>query len=162
MLITYASRTLNKHEINKPVIEKELLAIAWGIEFFRPNLFARKFIVVTDHGPLVSLFTHKNSYSKVTRVRLELCDYVFEIIYKKGSINTNADALSRIKIDSDMLKQKPKMIITKLTRRIYLEKILTRIYGNIHHCKKYKMSKFKLDAGINTHNKQVSTTIGLT
>ena len=58
--ICYASKTLGKHDLNKPVIEKELLSIHWGIEFFRPYLLGRKFIVVTDHRPLVSLFTHRN------------------------------------------------------------------------------------------------------
>ena len=33
-----------------------------------------------------------------------MSDYDFEIVFKKGKINTNADALSRIKIDSDTLK----------------------------------------------------------
>ena len=33
-----------------------------------------------------------------------MSDYDFEMVYKKGKISTNADALSRIKIDSDMLK----------------------------------------------------------
>lgn len=81
-----------------------MLAIHWGINFFKPYLYGRKFIVVTDHRPLVSLFTHKNPSSKLTRVRMDLSDYDFEIIYKKGTMNTNADALSRIKIDSDILK----------------------------------------------------------
>ena len=81
-----------------------MLAIHWRIEFFRPYLFRRKFIVVTDHRSLISLFTHKNQSSKLTRVRVELCDYDFEIIYKQGKMNTNADALSRIKLNSDMLK----------------------------------------------------------
>ena len=80
MPITYASRALNKHEINKPGIEKELLAIHWGIAFFRLYLFGRKFIVVTDHIPLVSLFTHKNPSSKLTRVRVELYDYDYETL----------------------------------------------------------------------------------
>ena len=40
----------------------------------------------------------------MTRVRVELCDYEFEIIYKQEKMNTNADALSRIKLNSDMLK----------------------------------------------------------
>lgn len=40
----------------------------------------------------------------MTRVRLELSEYDFDIVYKKGILNTNADALSRIKLDSDMLK----------------------------------------------------------
>lgn len=102
--ISYASRSLNKHEKNKPVIEKELLGIYWGIQFFRPYLYGRRFTVVTDHRPLVSLFSHKNPSSKLTRIRLELSDYDFDIVYKKGSNNTNADALSRIQLDSTILK----------------------------------------------------------
>lgn len=102
--ISYASKSLAKHDINKPIIEKELLAIHWGIHFFRPYLYGRKFVVVTDHRPLVSLFSHKNPSSKMTRIRLDLCDYDFEIIYKKGKINTNADALSRIILNSETLK----------------------------------------------------------
>lgn len=103
--ISYASKTLVKHDINKSVIEKELLPIHWGINFFRPYLMGRKFTVVTDHRPLISLFSHKNPSSKMTRIRLDLSDYDFEIAYKQGKMNTNADALSRIKIDSDILKK---------------------------------------------------------
>ena len=51
--ISYASKTLGKHDLNKPVVEKELLAKHGGIEFFRPYLFGRKFIVVTDHRSLI-------------------------------------------------------------------------------------------------------------
>lgn len=102
--ISYASRSLNKHEIRKPIIVKELLAIHWAIGHFRPYVFGTKFFVVTDHRPLVSLFTHKNLSSKLTSIRLDLSDYDFEIIYKQGSLNTNADALSRIKITSDTLR----------------------------------------------------------
>ena len=59
---------------------------------------------MTDQRPLISLFTHKNQSSKLTTVPVELCDYDFEIIYKQGKRNTNADALSKIKLNSDMLK----------------------------------------------------------
>lgn len=102
--ISYASKSLSKHDLNKPTIEKELLAIHWGINFFRPYLYGRDFIVVTDHRPLISLFSHKNPSSKMTRIRMDLSDYNFEIQYKKGKINTNADALSRIVLNSDTLR----------------------------------------------------------
>ena len=55
-------------------------------------------------GPLISLFSHKNPSSNFTRIRIDLSDYDFEIVYKKGKINTNADALSRIKLNIEMLK----------------------------------------------------------
>lgn len=101
--ISYASRTLNKHEVKKHILEKELLAIHWAIKFFRPYLYGTRFTVITDHRPLISLFTDKNPSSKMTRVRLDLIDYNFEIKFKPGKLNSNADALSRIKMDTDIL-----------------------------------------------------------
>lgn len=133
--IAYASRSLNKHELNKPIIEKELLAIHWGINYFRPYLFGRKFIVYTDHRPLVSLFTHKNPSSKLTRIRVDLMDYDFEIIFKQGKMNTNADALSRIKIESDELKEMiPKYKIDVLTRA--MKKNKNKILNEDKNCAK--------------------------
>lgn len=56
-----------------------------------------------DHRPFFALLTHKNPSSKFTRIGLELSDYAFEIIYRKGSNNTNADALSKIQLNSALL-----------------------------------------------------------
>lgn len=47
LLISDASKLLTKHDISKRVTEKELLAVHWGINFFRPYLYSRKFIGVT-------------------------------------------------------------------------------------------------------------------
>lgn len=94
--ICYASRTLNDHEINYSTIEKELLAIIWATKYFRPYLFGRKFIIETDHKPLTWLFSIKEPNSKLVRWRLKLSEFDYEIKYKKGTKNSNADALSRI------------------------------------------------------------------
>ncbi|QBP37036.1 putative RdRP [Lampyris noctiluca errantivirus 1] len=95
--IAYASRTLNEHEINYSTIEKELLAIIWGTKYFRPYLYGVKFIIRTDHKPLTWLFSLKDPNSKLLRWKIKLDEYNYEIQYKKGITNTNADALSRIK-----------------------------------------------------------------
>ena len=42
----------------------------------------------------------KEPNSKLVRWRLKLEEYDYEIIYKKGKYNTNADALSRIQINA--------------------------------------------------------------
>lgn len=96
--IAYASRTLNPAEINYSTIEKELLAIVWAVKYFRPYLFGVRFKVVTDHKPLRWLFSLKEPNSKLVRWRLKLAEYDYEIIHKKGKLNTNADALSRVEI----------------------------------------------------------------
>lgn len=97
--ISYASRTLNKAELNYSTIEKELLAIVWSTKHFRPYLYGRKFIIITDHKPLLWLFNVKDPGSRLLRWRLRLEEYDYEITYKKGSLNVNADALSRIQIN---------------------------------------------------------------
>ena len=96
--ISFASRTLSSSECNYSTIEKELLAIVWATKYFRPYLFGRKFLIVTDHKPLMWLMSLKEPNSKLVRWRLKLAEFEFEIVYKKGKANTNADALSRIKL----------------------------------------------------------------
>ena len=97
--VAYASRTLSDTEINYSTIEKELLAIIFCVETFRPYLYGRRFTLVTDHRPLVWMHNIKNPGSKLLRWRLRLGEYDYDVIYKKGSANSNADALSRNPFD---------------------------------------------------------------
>lgn len=94
--IAYASRILNKAELNYSTIEKELLAICWSVKHFRPYLYGRKFTIVTDHKPLTWLFSIKDPGSRLIRFRLKLEEYEYNIVHKAGKNNTNADALSRM------------------------------------------------------------------
>lgn len=98
--VAYASRSLNKAEKNYSTTQKELLAIIFAIDHFRPYIFGTKFIVVTDHRPLVYLNNTKNPTSQLLRWKIRLSEYDFEVIYKKGKINMNADSLSRNPVDS--------------------------------------------------------------
>lgn len=102
--VAYASRAFTRGEANKSTIEQELTAIHWAINYFRPYLYGRRFIVKTDHRPLVYLFSLKNPTSKLSRMRLELEEYDFSIEYIKGTTNAIADALSRIEVDIESLK----------------------------------------------------------
>lgn len=94
--ISYASRTLNSAEQNYSVTEKELLAVVWGTHTFRPYLFGRKFQIISDHQPLIWGLKVKDPSSRLLRWRIKLEEYDFDINYKPGKSNTNADALSRI------------------------------------------------------------------
>lgn len=98
--VAYASRTLSDTESRYSTIEKELLAVIWAVKHFRPYLYGKKFTIYTDHRPLAWLYSLKEPNSKLTRWRLRLEEYDFEIKYKKGQQNTNADALSRVKINA--------------------------------------------------------------
>jgi len=102
--IAYASRLLNPPEKNYSTIEKELLAIVYCTHYFRPYVHGQKFILVTDHKPLIWLHSVKDPTSRLLRWRLKLAEYEYEVIYKAGKTNINADALSRNPVENQSIK----------------------------------------------------------
>lgn len=113
--VAYASRPLNKAELNYPIIQKELLAIVWSIKHFRPYLYGKQFIIKTDHKPLIYLFGMKDPSTRLLKFRLQLEEYDFKIEYVKGSENV-ADALSRVTISSEELKSLNSKVSLVMTR----------------------------------------------
>ena len=93
--VSFASRTLCDSEIKYSVIEKELLAIAWGVKEFRHYIYGKKFTVETDHKPLVAFRSMQDTSEVIERLKGKLGAYDFEIKYIKGRSNYVADALSR-------------------------------------------------------------------
>jgi hypothetical protein len=60
--LSFASRVLNKHEVNYNTTEKELLAVVFGVQTHRCFLHGRKFKLITDHAALKLLITVKNHH----------------------------------------------------------------------------------------------------
>ena len=90
--IKFASRTLSDAERNYAQIEKEGLAIIFGIKRFQLYLYRRKFTLVTDHQPLTRIFGPKSSVPQLTAARLQrwavlLSGYDFDIIFKNSADN---------------------------------------------------------------------------
>ena len=50
--VCYISRTLNEHERNYSVTDKEFLAIVWSVSKLRPYLWGNRFKITTDHLPI--------------------------------------------------------------------------------------------------------------
>ena len=93
--VAYASRTLNATERRYSQIEREALAIYWGILRFHVYLYGTDFKVITDHKPLETIFTAKHDPpARIQRWILKLQCYTFKVLYQPGSQNA-ADVLSR-------------------------------------------------------------------
>ncbi|GAQ89454.1 putative retrotransposon protein [Klebsormidium nitens] len=94
-VVAYASRSNNKAESNYSSYAGECLAAVWGVRYFRVYLYGARFILYTDHRPLEWLVTNPNLTGMHARWALMLQEFDFEVRYRKGLINMNADGLSR-------------------------------------------------------------------
>ena len=104
--IAFASRTLTKTEQGYAQIDKEALAIIWGVKKFHVYLFGRSFTLYTDHQPLTSIFHPHKSIPVVTAARLQryalfLAGYDYQIEYKNTKVHSNADGLSRLPLKTE-------------------------------------------------------------
>ena len=99
--IAYASRSLNSSEKNYSRIEKEGLAIIFGVAKFYMYLFGRKFTLRIDHKPLLKIFAPDSATPVLAAARLQswsllLSSYHYEIEFKSSAEVASADALSRL------------------------------------------------------------------
>ena len=57
--VAYASRLMSKTERRYAQIEKEALAVTWGCEKFTDYILGQKFLIESDHKPLIPLLNTK-------------------------------------------------------------------------------------------------------
>nr|GEY17604.1 reverse transcriptase domain-containing protein [Tanacetum cinerariifolium] len=87
-----AFETLKK----KLTVEKEMLAVVYAFEKFRPYLVLSKSVVYTDHSALKYILSKKNSKPSLIRLVLLLQEFDIIIHDKKGTENLAANHLSRL------------------------------------------------------------------
>ena len=99
--IAYASRVLTRAEQNYSQLDREALALVFGVKKFHQYVYGRKFQLETDHKPLTYIFGPKKGIpqmaaNRVQRWAIFLAGYDFDISHMKGKDNGPADALSRV------------------------------------------------------------------
>ena len=93
--VAFASKKLLPREQNYSTIEREALAIMWGVQKFQNYLYGQHFYLETDHHPLQYLDRAKFQNSRLMRWALILRPYRFTVRAIKGVQNVGADFLSR-------------------------------------------------------------------
>ena len=102
--VAFASRSLAPAEKNYSTVEKEALAIIYGIKKFHMYLFGRHFEILSDHKPLQHMFhaskgTPTMASARLQRWSIALGAYDYTLRYKPGPNHGNADMLSRLPVD---------------------------------------------------------------
>lgn len=69
--ISFMSRTLTSPESNYSQLDKEGLAVMFGIKRFHKYLYWRKFVICTDHKPLLFLFNEMKAVPNLASLRVQ-------------------------------------------------------------------------------------------
>jgi len=95
-VIAYASRGLSCSEARYPAYKLEFLALKWAItEKFHDYLYGNSFTVITDNNPLTYLLTTAKLDAASYRWLAALSTFTFDIKYRAGKQNMDADGLSK-------------------------------------------------------------------
>jgi hypothetical protein len=85
--------------LNETTLQLNSNVLLLFVNYFRPYLYGKHFTIYTDHSALqwlLKLKTIKNGLTgRMARWQLILQPYDYEIKYRPGTVNANADALSR-------------------------------------------------------------------
>ena len=96
-VVAYASRGLKCSEQNYHSNKLEVLVLKWAVtKKSHDHLYGHRFVVVTDNNPLTYVLTTAKLDAVGHCWLAELSAYNFELVYKSGRTNIDADALSRL------------------------------------------------------------------
>ena len=99
--VAFASLSLSSAEKKYARLEKEGLAIAFGVKNFHHYLLECRFSIYSDHKLLQYLFSVDKAIpamasARIQRWALTLTAYDYDIVFKPDDPHANADILSRL------------------------------------------------------------------
>ena len=99
--VTFASRSHSPAEKNYAQLDKEGLAIVFGVRHFYQYLLGHRFTIYLDHKPLQYLFSESKAIPTmasacIQRWALTLSAYDYDTVFKPGTQHANADVLSKL------------------------------------------------------------------
>ena len=99
--VGYASRSLAVAEVNYSQLDKEGLAVVFGVKKFHQFVCGRNVVIQTDHKPLLGLLSSDKPLPlmvspRVARWRLALQAYQYKLVYAPAARQAHSDGLSRL------------------------------------------------------------------
>ena len=99
-VIAYGSHAMTSHEIGYCTTRKELLAVYYFCVHFKHYLYGRRFTLRTDHKAITFMLNTKKPVTSQFQTWINfLSSLDINLVYRKGILHGNADALSRLVCD---------------------------------------------------------------
>ncbi|GJS84792.1 reverse transcriptase domain-containing protein [Tanacetum coccineum] len=110
--IHYASKTMTGAQLHYTTTEKEMLAVVYALEKFRPYLVLSKTIVYTDHSAIKYLMAKQDAKSRLLRWILLLQEFNLEIRDKKGAENSlgKVEEVKEINVNDNVLNENENVV----------------------------------------------------
>lgn len=135
LVISFASRTLNKAEQGYNTTEKELLSVVFACCKFRTYILGYPIVVRSDHKSISFLKKCRLSHGRITRWILTLQEYDITWEFVPGKENIIADTLSRINTSNpEYTLQEPEIhkVFTILENNNKLTDIISKLEREQH------------------------------
>ena len=132
-VIAYVSRALTQAEKHYSTIQKECLAAGYAMKQFHHYLLGHPFQLMTNHAPLQWLSAQKME-GLLCHWALAMQEYNFNIVYRKGTLNSNADVLSHL-LTSTVAMTSARKQTTTIVQAQQDDPILNQIYHALLHSK---------------------------
>lgn len=101
--VAFASRKLKPSEKNYPIHQLEFLSLKWAVvDKLHDYLYGASFTVRTDNNPLTYVLSSAKLSAVGHRWLAALSTYTFDVQYRPGRHNVDADLLSRNMVDEDV------------------------------------------------------------
>ena len=98
MPVALSSKTLSGPETRYPNIEREMLAVVFGLEKFHHYIWGQAVTIQTDHKLLesITLKNLANALPRLARMLVKIQGYDFTVKYNSGKSIPIADCMSRV------------------------------------------------------------------
>ena len=161
--IAYASRTLTDAERRHAQIEKEALALVYGLEKFHQYTYGRHVNVVTDHKPLVAIVSKPLSKApkRLQSLILRTQKYDFSLTFQPGKSIVTADTLSRAPVQHGTLPEPEVTTVNNISLSSISQTRLDEIRAATDHDEALQLLKQVILQGWPAHKSSVPAVIAV-
>ena len=130
-VIAYGSHTLNVAQQNYCTTKRELYSVVYFLQHYKQYLLGRRFILRTDHTPLLWLCNFREPSGILARWLSILGAYDFQTEYRPGRLHANAVTLSRKPKRSCPLPQCEECkTVTSKSSNVNVSSEIEQVYSN--------------------------------